>query len=145
MRWSNPASRRPTSTPRKADTEAVLHPPLFVFGTLLDPKVRARVLGRPERARDTAPALLGGCDRVWARGRRYPVLVRDPESAVDGLLLSRLSARARARLAAYEGAEYRLARVRVAALADGAKRVWARAFMARALGTTRRPWMPIAR
>lgn len=82
---------------------------------------------------------------MWARGRRYPVLVRDPEGAVDGLLLSRLSARDRARLAVYEGAEYRLARVRVAALADGAKRVWARAFMVRGLGATRRPWMPIAR
>jgi len=118
---------------------------LFVFGTLLDSRVRARVLGRPERPRETAPALLSGCERVWARGRRYPVLIRDPDGAVDGILLTRLSARDRARLGAYEGAEYRLARVRVEALGERAKRVWARAFMARTLGATRRPWMPFAR
>jgi hypothetical protein len=119
--------------------------PLFVFGTLLDPVVRARVLGRPERPRETVPALLDGCERVRARGRRYPVLIRDPEGAVDGLLLIRLSAQERARLGVYEGGEYRLARVRVRSLGKGSKWVWARAFMARALGATRRPWMPIAR
>lgn len=116
--------------------------PLFVFGTLLDSRIRSRVLGRPERPREATPALLSGCERVWARGRRYPVLIRDPDSAVDGLLMTRLSARDRARLGVYEGTEYRLARVRVRALGTGSKDVWARAFLARGLGATRRPWLP---
>lgn len=102
------------------------------------------MLGRPERPRETVPALLSGCERVRARGCRYPVLVRDPVGTVDGLLLTKLSARERARLGVYEASEYRLARVRVHALGKGSKLVWARAFMARALGVTQRPWMPIA-
>jgi hypothetical protein len=131
--------------PPHVATEAILIPLLFVFGTLLDPKTRARVLGRPERPRETVPALLHGCERVWARGRRYPVLIRDPAGAVDGLLLTQLSARDRARLRVYEGREYRLARVRVRVLGNDARAVWARAFMAQTLGATQRPWLPFAR
>jgi hypothetical protein len=107
------------------------------------------VLGRPERPRETVPALLHGCERVWARGRRYPVLIRDPAGVVDGLVLEKLSARDCARLGIYEGREYRLARVRVRVLSGRTpgrgRSVWARAFMARTLGATQRPWVPIAR
>lgn len=120
---------------------------LFVFGTLLDPITRGRVLGRPLRSADTVPALLYGCERVYARGHRYPVLVRDPNGVVDGLLILRLSARERARLGVYEGSQYRLARVRVRTLHSGRpmKRplVWAGVFVACGLGATARPWVPL--
>ena len=116
---------------------------LFVFGTLLDPVVRARVLGRPLRPLETVPALLVGCERVQGRGRHYPVLIRDPDGIVDGLILSKLSARERARLKVYEGSEYRLARMRVRPLQKGVPLVWANVFMARGLGATKRPWVPM--
>jgi len=116
---------------------------LFVFGTLLDPVTRARVLGRPLREFETVPALLDGCERVQARGRHYPVLIRDPSGMVDGLLLLRLTARERARLKVYEGREYRLARIRVRALHKGERLVWTNVFMARGLGATKRPWVPM--
>jgi hypothetical protein len=116
---------------------------LFVFGTLLDPVTRARVLGRPLRPSETVPALLEGCERVQGRGRHYPVLIRDPGGIVDGLLLLKLSARERARLKVYEGPEYRLTRIRVRALHKGELLVWTRVFMARGVGATTRPWMPM--
>ena len=116
---------------------------LFVFGTLLDPVTRGRVLGRPLRVSETVPALLEGCERVQGRGRHYPVLIRDPGGIVDGLLLIKLSARERARLKTYEGSEYRLARVRVRALCNGEPLVWTNVFMARGLGATKRPWVPM--
>ena len=116
---------------------------LFVFGTLLDPVTRARVLGRPLRSSESVPALIEGCERVQARGRHYPVLIRDPGGAVDGLLLPKLSARERARLKVYEGSEYRLVRMRVRSLQRGNPLVWTHVFMARGLGATKRPWVPM--
>jgi hypothetical protein len=116
---------------------------LFVFGTLLDSVTRARVLGRPLRAFETVPALLEGCERVQARGRHYPVLIRDPGGIVDGLFLPRLTARERARLKVYEGREYRLARIRLRAMHRGEPLVWTNVFMARGLGATKRPWVPM--
>jgi Gamma-glutamyl cyclotransferase, AIG2-like len=130
---------------------------LFIFGTLLDPVTRGRVLGRPLRETDAIPALLAGCERVYARGHEYPVLVRAPEGIVDGLLIPRLTAREKARLRIYEGSGYRLARVRVRALTEMAVRkqlpagrpltwhplVWAKVFAASGLGATARPWLPL--
>lgn len=129
---------------------------LFIFGTLLDPVTRGRVLGRPLRKTDTIPALLAGCERVYARGHSCPVLVRDPDGIVDGLLIPRLTAREKARLRIYEGKQYRLARVRVRALTEKAvpkqlpagrpstwdPLVWAKVFAASGLGATARPWLP---
>jgi hypothetical protein len=130
---------------------------LFVFGTLLDTVTRSRVLGRPLRDTDAIPALLAGCERVYARGHGYPVLVRDPEGIVDGLLIPRLTAREKARLRIYEGSQYRLVRVRVRALTAAALKkqlpagrpltwqplVWAKVFTASGLGATARPWLPL--
>jgi len=116
---------------------------LFVFGTLLDPITRARVLGHPLRPSETVPALIEGCERVQTRGRHYPVLIREPGGVVDGLLLTKLSARERARLKVYEGPEYQLVRMRVRALRKGEPLVWTNVFMARGLGATKRPWFPM--
>jgi hypothetical protein len=71
------------------------------------------------------------------------VLIRAPGEVVDGLILTKLSAREWARLIAYEGSEYRLARARVRPLGHRSTRLWARLFVSRTLGATGRPWMAI--
>lgn len=96
---------------------------LFVYGTLLDPKTRRAVIGRPCHTR---AATLAGYAR---REGRYPYLEADPVATTAGLLVLRLSRSELARLDDYEavapgwieGAMRRLyARVRVeAACADG--------------------------
>jgi hypothetical protein len=88
-------------------------PPLFVYGTLIDPATRAAVFAAPLRVVAGTPARLAGFRRVVGRGRRYPVLIRSRVAVTDGLLIPRVGGRAWRRLIAYEGAEYRLARVRV--------------------------------
>jgi hypothetical protein len=85
--------------------------PIFVYGTLLDPRVFARFAGRGPLRR-ALKARLAGWQRVPLRGTPYPTLRRGA-GEVAGLLLPRLSPAAMRRLAAYEGASYRLAPVRV--------------------------------
>jgi hypothetical protein len=76
---------------------------------------------------------------VYARGRHYPVLVRHRSAITEGLLIDRVGGPAWRRLLAYEGAEYRLARVRVR---TPTRLLPARVFLPRALGATLRPWFP---
>jgi gamma-glutamylcyclotransferase (GGCT)/AIG2-like uncharacterized protein YtfP len=60
---------------------------LFVYGTLLNPVVRARLLGRPI---DATPVRLAG----YARGqRRYFFIARSEGSETQGALLKQLTAR----------------------------------------------------
>lgn len=115
---------------------------LFVFGTLLDRKVRGRVLGHPLGPDGAVPARLRGFKRVFAARRRYPVLIRQPTASVPGLLLPKLGARDRARLRSYEGSEYRLKRIRVdvKGKGKGLRIVPARAFFARTLRSTGKRW-----
>jgi gamma-glutamylcyclotransferase (GGCT)/AIG2-like uncharacterized protein YtfP len=84
--------------------------PLFLYGTLLDPRVFARWAGR--RPRCALAAMLPRHRRVALRGTPYPTLVQG-DGTVAGILLPRLAPDALARLAAYEGASYSLAPVRV--------------------------------
>ena len=94
------------------DTSEVL--PLFVYGTLMDPAGRARVLGA--RAAVTArPARLTGYRRLVIPSFEYPVIVAGaPEDTVDGQLLDGLTADDFAALDAYEDVDEGLyARVRV--------------------------------
>jgi hypothetical protein len=84
---------------------------LFLYGSLLDPKVLARQSGEPRLARRLRPACLAGYARRPLRGTPYPTLVRQPGAVTAGALL-RIGPAAFRRLAAYEGAEYRLAPVR---------------------------------
>lgn len=86
--------------------------PLFVYGTLLDPRLLARLAGRAALPR-AMPARLAGWRRVRLRGTPYPTLLRGP-GEVAGLLLPRLAPAALARLAAYEGPSYGLRPVLVA-------------------------------
>lgn len=85
---------------------------LFLYGTLLDPAVFARLAGRAPLRR-ALPARAADWRRVTLRGTPWPTLARGP-GEVAGLLLPRLAPGAMARLAAYEGAAYRLVPLRVA-------------------------------
>jgi gamma-glutamylcyclotransferase (GGCT)/AIG2-like uncharacterized protein YtfP len=85
---------------------------LFLYGTLLDPRLFVRLAGcRPPR--QAMAATLHDHRRVALRGTPYPTLLRG-EGSVRGILLPRLAPAPLARLAAYEGASYTLMPVRVA-------------------------------
>ena len=80
---------------------------LFVYGTLLDPAVLARMSGERVLARRLRPAWIEGWRRVFLRGTPYPTLLADPGGRVQGAVL-RVGAGAFARLSAYEGSAYAL-------------------------------------
>ena len=84
---------------------------LFLYGSLLDPKVLARQSGERRLARRFCPAILPHHARRPLRGTPYPTLIRQPGAVTEGALL-RPGPAAFRRLAAYEGAEYRLTPVR---------------------------------
>ena len=107
---------------------------LFVYGTLLDPRTLATRGGDPFLVACLMPATLAGWRRVALRGGRYPTLCRHRCGHVRGALVT-ASARTLARLAAYEGAVYRLVRV-VVDTPNGktAAHTWI------APGGTRLPW-----
>jgi gamma-glutamylcyclotransferase (GGCT)/AIG2-like uncharacterized protein YtfP len=112
--------------------------PIFVYGTLLDPRVFARFAGRAPLHR-ALPARLPGFRRVALRGTPYPTLLRGA-GEVAGLLLPRLAPAAMARLSAYEGASYALVPLCVAT-PRGPRRV--RAWMAaRWRADAARAWVP---
>lgn len=83
-------------------------PPLFFFGTLMDPDILGLVIGRPVDSRELEPAGLSGFRRVRVAGASYPMLVPDPAGFVEGRLWRGGTASERARLDAYEGPAYRL-------------------------------------
>jgi hypothetical protein len=112
---------------------------LFIYGTLLDARVFARLAGRAPLRR-AMPARARGFTRVILRGTPYPTLRRADATAVDGLLLPRLGNDARRRLAAYEGASYRLAPIRVVTR-RGPR--FARAWLAPAWRAAQLPWAPL--
>jgi hypothetical protein len=85
----------------------------FFYGTLLDRDVTALVLGRRLPPAAFAPAVLPGHARRRIKGGSYPIAVRDARSEVAGAVVSGLSARDVARLAAYEGPRYRIAPLKV--------------------------------
>lgn len=72
----------------------------------------ARQSGERGLSRRLRPARLEGWARVGLRGTPFPTLVRRPGAATPGAVL-RAGPAARRRLAAYEGAQYRLVPVRV--------------------------------
>ena len=76
----------------------------FFYGTLLDRTVRARVIGRADLP--MRRAALAGWRRVSAADGDYPILLRAPGGAVEGLVARGITAAEAARLDAYEGAGY---------------------------------------
>jgi hypothetical protein len=113
---------------------------LFLFGTLMDPDVRGKVLGRPVAPRELEPATLLGWRRVRARGGAYPLILPAPADRVDGLLFLRPSPRDRLRILHFESEEYAPAPVTVLR-ADGARHA-AEAFLALdgVLASDGEPW-----
>lgn len=85
----------------------------FFYGTLLDRDVTALVLGRRLPPQAFTEASLPGHARRRVQGGTYPIVIADPCDDVPGALVGGLSARDVARLAAYEGPGYRVARLRV--------------------------------
>ena len=88
--------------------------PLFVYGSLMNPAERLRLLGRPIEA---SPARLSG----YTRGRKRYYFVKREEGAItSGAILEGLSARELAMLDDYEDvpALYTRERIKVIA-ADG--------------------------
>ena len=108
---------------------------LFVYGTLLDPALLARLAGGRVVWH---PAQLHGFRRVRLRGTRYPTLApgREKVSLAPGAVF-RANGAALRRLRAYEGPRYRLTPVRPRLL-DTGRAVPAFAWIAP--GATRLPW-----
>lgn len=113
---------------------------LFLFGTLMDTDVMARVLGRTFRADELVAASLDGWRRVRALNATYPLLLPDPDGAVDGVLFVRPSPRDLVRIRHFESEEYE-ARAATVRTPDGAA-VPAFVFLAldKVFATDGEPW-----
>lgn len=83
----------------------------FFYGTLRDRDLLSLVLGRPVARDALKSATLRDWRRHPARGKTYPILVRERGAETDGDLLDGVSAGEQRRLALYEGEGYRLTRV----------------------------------
>jgi hypothetical protein len=117
----------------------VTRAPLFLYGTLLDPAVLGREGGARGLVRRLRPARLAGWRRVMLRGTPYPTLVPAPGAVTEGAVL-RAGPAALARLAAYEGAFYRLVPLRVATPRGPLQaRAW---ITPRWRADATRPWLP---
>ena len=93
---------------------------LFFFGTLLDPELFALVIGRPMADFQIRSAALPGRQRHKVRGESYPILVPQPDGAVEGLLVEGFSTAEMERMQFFESDDYALQPVTVA-LADGSR------------------------
>jgi hypothetical protein len=93
----------------------------FFYGTLIDPDVRALVLGR-DAPRAAEPAGLRGWRCVPVPAKTYPMLVPDPQARLSGVLVRGLNARARERLLRYEDPLYELIEVELEVGRHGKKR-----------------------
>lgn len=87
----------------------------FFFGTLLDEEVLDFVVGRKVLAVDKRAASLAGFRRVKAQGVTYPIIVTQKNSSVAGMLVSGITIEEARRLIEYEGANYQLVTLPVAA------------------------------
>jgi len=83
---------------------------LFVYGTLMEPRVVERVLGRPFAR--TAPAVLEGYRRFRVAGQAFPGIAPAAGCSVSGLLAQDLAEHIGA-LDLFEGPSYERRRVNV--------------------------------
>ena len=79
----------------------------FFYGTLLDPEVRAQVLGDEARPVVLEAAVLRGWERYFEAGIPWPMIRRRDGVAVEGAVASGLTDAAGRLLDAYEGELYR--------------------------------------
>lgn len=100
---------------------------LFVFGSLMDLDLMARVIGRDAAHVRMAPASIRGFQRRRVAGEHYPVLVPKPDGLVDGRLVEGLTAADIDRVHFYEGDVYEL--VPVTATTEDGRRVTALVFL----------------
>lgn len=111
---------------------------LFFFGTLMDPEVRALVMGRDVHPEQVEPAIAQGFRRVFIAGRHYPMLLAHASGWVEGTLVTGVDAVSLHRLQVYEGWEYTLQPIQVQA---SGRKVMAHVFMSRPkVAPDRRPW-----
>ena len=103
--------------------------PLFVYGSLVDPAILARVCRRRVGAFPTEPATLSDHRRVYVAGAWYPTVVKCCGRRVDGLLIDGLDRDCMRRLGEYEGPEYETRARQVVGARRG--KVTARVFIAR--------------
>lgn len=96
----------------------------FFYGTLMDPDVRRRVLGRDVGRRLLQPATLEGYRRARRRGADYPILCPASGGRIAGILLCSATVRDARRLARYEGGDYIRRRVFVALPSGGNCAAW---------------------
>ena len=90
---------------------------LFVYGSLIDPAERQRLLGRPIEA---IPARLPG----YIRGhRRYYFVAKQPDAVTDGAILEGLSARDLAILDQYEEIPTLYTRERIEVVTTDARKI----------------------
>lgn len=92
---------------------------LFFFGTLMDPEVRAIVMGRDVHPEQVEAAVAQGFRRVFVAGRHYPMLLKHNSGWVDGTLVKGLDAERIHRLQVYEGWEYTLQPIQVRTASGG--------------------------
>lgn len=112
---------------------------LFFFGTLMDPDIRAIVLGRDFDPDRIQPAIVQGFRRVFVAGRHYPMLLRHALGWVEGTLVTGVDAQALHRLQVYEGWEYALRPIQVQTKAG--HKVMAHVFMCPpGIEAKPRPW-----
>ncbi len=88
---------------------------LFVYGTLLDPKLVMRLTGRPA---ELEPACLDGFRRVRLHGTEFPTLRQSPGTVRGAVLMA--DPHMFRRLNTYEGPRYRLLRVQPRLVGSGA-------------------------
>ncbi|MEX2311639.1 MAG: gamma-glutamylcyclotransferase family protein [Rhodospirillales bacterium] len=111
----------------------------FFYGTLMDPEVVREVLGRPLSGCSPQSAMLAGFKRVSVADVTYPALTPDPDSHVDGLMVSKISELEASRISRYEGNDYTV-QVFDVMLGDGAVEK-ARVFLPKkSLNLTDIPW-----
>ena len=104
---------------------------LFLYGTLLDPRILALRSGDPALPQRCRVAVLRGWRRVRLARTRWPTLRRCANATTAGKIVVAGAAALR-RLAAYEGPEYRLRRL----LIESRTPAWAWI----APGGTMQPW-----
>jgi ADP-ribose pyrophosphatase len=83
----------------------------FFYGTLRDRDLLSLVLGRPIARDALRPAVLRDWRRHPARGKPYPILIRERGARTQGDVLDGVSADEQRRLTNYEGEGYELIRV----------------------------------
>lgn len=91
----------------------------FFYGTLIDPDVRACVIGPDAETWRISDAVLRDWRTVRVAGRPYPAIVPRRGATTAGILADGAADHVLPRLLAYEGAEYVLKSVEVGIAEEG--------------------------